>query len=324
MPDPSRPATAASPTVPETIAESVRRTLTAEPQRWLSPKWFYDDLGSVLFDAITRLPEYYPTRRERAILRERAAEIATASEADTLVELGSGTSEKTRILLDAFTATGQLTRFCPLDVSGTTLAAAAEAIAAAHPGLAVHPVEGDFLHDLDRIPPGGQRLVVFLGGTIGNLTPDEQDRFLARVAATLAPGDSLLLGTDLVKDVDRLLAAYDDSVGVTAAFNRNVLAVLNRELGADFPLARWRHEARWDAGQERIEMHLVAEEAHLVRVPEAGIEVKFEAGESIQTEISAKFRVAALPDLLGRAGFAVASTWTDDDGDFALTLARRR
>ncbi|HYI62571.1 MAG TPA: L-histidine N(alpha)-methyltransferase [Acidimicrobiales bacterium] len=329
-PDPGpTPATAPAPALAsaaraETLAESVRRTLTDEPQRWLSPKWFYDDLGSVLFDAITRLPEYYPTRRERAILQARATEIATASGADTLVELGSGTSEKTRLLLDAFTATGQLRRFCPLDVSGTTLAAAAEVIAAAHPGLEVHPVEGDFLHDLDRIPAGGRRLVVFLGGTIGNLTPEEQGRFLDRVSATLAPGDGLLLGTDLVKDVERLLAAYDDAVGVTAAFDRNVLAVLNRELGADFDLPHWRHESRWDAERERVEMHLVAAAGQLVHIPGAGLEIKVEEGESIQTEISSKFRVDRLPALLAPAGFDVASTWTDPDGDFALTLAVRR
>lgn len=314
----------AGPSTAEDIAASVARTLSDRPQRWLSPKWFYDDLGSVLFDAITRLPEYYPTSRERAILAARAAEIAERSGADALVELGSGTSEKTRLLLDAFTAAGRLRRFSPLDVSGTTLMAAAEAIRAEHPGLDVLPVEGDFLHDLHRIPTGGRRLVAFLGGTIGNLTPDEQARFLGRVAAVLVPGDGLLLGTDLVKDVDRLLAAYDDPVGVTAAFDRNVLAVLNRELGADFALRRWRHEARWDAGAERIEMHLVSDGAQRVRVPGAGLDIAFADGESIQTEISAKLRVERLPALLEPAGFAVTEVWTDPDGDFALTLATRR
>jgi L-histidine N-alpha-methyltransferase len=305
------------------MAENIRRTLTDSPQRWLSPKWFYDDLGSVLFDAITRVPEYYPTARERAILLARADEIVVASGADTLVELGSGTSDKTRLLLDAFTAGGQLRRFCPLDVSATTLATAAEAIGAEHPGLDVAPVVGDFLHDLHRIPTGGRRLVVFLGGTIGNLTPDEQARFLRRVADALVPGDSLLLGTDLVKDTARLLTAYDDPVGVTAAFNRNILAVLNRELGADFDLRAWRHEARWDAAGERIEMHLVAREAQSVRIPGARLDLKLDEGESIQTEISSKFRIERLPSLLGPAGFSVDSVWCDPDGDVALTLATR-
>lgn len=305
----------------ESMADNVRRTLDDAPQRWLSPKWLYDDLGSVLFDAITRVPHYYPTACERAILAARSGEVAALSGADTLVELGAGTSDKTRLLLDAFTGTGQLRRFCPLDVSASTLAAAAEAIGAEHPGLEVVPVVGDFLHDLDRIPTGGRRLVAFLGGTIGNLTPAEQVDFLGRVAATLSPGDGLLLGTDLVKDVERLLTAYDDPIGVTAAFNRNVLAVLNRELDADFDLAQWRHEARWDATSERIEMHLVARSAQVVAVPGAGLEIKVDEGESIQTEISSKFRVERLPALLEPAGFSVAATWTDPEDDLALTLA---
>lgn len=306
----------------ESLADSVRRTLDASPQRWLSPKWLYDDLGSVLFEAITHVPHYYPTSRERAILEARSGDVARLSEADTLVELGSGTSEKTRLLLRAFTATGQLRRFCPLDVSGATLATAAEALGAEHPGIEVVPIEGDFLHDLDRIPTGGTRLVAFLGSTIGNLTPPEQARFVGAVAATLAPGDGLLLGTDLVKGVDRLLTAYDDPIGVTAAFDRNVLQVLNRELGADFDLARWRHEARWDADRERIEMHLVATTAQVVRVPGADLELKVEEGESIRTELSSKFRVERLPALLEPAGFEVVEVWTDPDDDLALTLAR--
>ncbi len=309
---------------PESMAENVGRTLRDRPQRWLSPKWFYDDLGSVLFDAITRVPEYYPTARERAILAARSGEIAAASGADTIVELGSGTSEKTRLLLDAFATAGTLRRFVPLDVSVGVLEQAAAAIAAERPDVEVTPVVGDFLHDLDRIPAGGRRLVVFLGGTIGNLTPDEQGNFLGRVATTLAPGDGLLIGTDLVKDVGRLLAAYDDPIGVTAAFNRNVLAVLNRELGADADLRRWRHEARWDAERERIEMHLVSEGAQALRVPACDdLELAFADGESIQTEISAKFRLEGLAPLLAKSGFGSSTTWTDDDGDFALTLATR-
>ncbi len=308
---------------PETLAESVGRTLREQPQRWLSPKWFYDDLGSLLFDAITHLDAYYPTRRERAILEAHAAEVAATSGADTIVELGSGTSDKTRLILDACAAAGRLRRFCALDVSETTLLVASEAIGGEHPGVEVVPIVGDFLHDLDRIPGGGRRLVVFLGGTIGNLTPDEQGRFLDRVAAALVEGDGLLLGTDLVKDPARLVAAYDDPIGVTAAFNRNVLAVLNRELGADLDLRRWRHEARWDADRERIEMHLVSIGAQTVQVPGADLVFAVEDGESIQTEISAKFRLDGIAALLEKSGFARSTTWTDDDGDFALTLATR-
>jgi L-histidine N-alpha-methyltransferase len=305
------------------MAENVGRTLRDTPQRWLSPKWFYDDLGSILFDAITHLDAYYPTSRERSILTARSDEIAAASGADTLIELGSGTSEKTRLLLDAFTRAGTLRRFVPLDVSALVLEQAAAAIAAERPGVEVVPVVGDFLHDLDRVPVGGRRLVVFLGGTIGNLTPDEQGNFLGRVADTLASGDGLLLGTDLVKDVDRLLLAYDDPIGVTAAFNRNVLAVLNRELGADADLRRWHHAARWDADRERIEMHLVSDGAQVLRVPACDLELRFADGESIQTEISAKFRLDGLEPLLAKSGFGSVRTWTDPDGDFALTLALR-
>lgn len=305
----------------ETMAADVARSLTDAPQRWLSPKWFYDDLGSTLFDAITRLEEYYPTARERAILTARADEIASSG-ADTLIELGSGTSDKTRILLEAFGRAGRLHRFCPLDVSETTLGAAADAIAGSHPGLDVEPVVGDFLHDLDRIPREGRRLIVFLGGTIGNLTPDEQGDFLARLARGLNPGDGLLLGTDLVKDPERLIAAYDDPIGVTAAFDRNVLAVLNRSLDADFVLRAWRHEARWDAADERIEMHLVATTAQTVTVRRADLEIDFAEGESIRTEISCKFRLDGLAPLLAKAGFDDVTTWTDDDGDYALSLAR--
>jgi len=306
------------------MVDHVARTLTDAPQRWLSPKWFYDELGSVLFDAITRLDEYYPTRREREILTARATDIALLSGADTVVELGSGTSDKTLLLLDALHERGQLHRFAPLDVSAEVLATAAVAIANRYPDVDVEPVVGDFVHDLDRVPVGGRRLVVFLGSTIGNLVPDEQHAFLVRVSSTLASGDSLLLGTDLVKDPARLVAAYDDPIGVTAAFNRNVLAVLNRELDADFDLPRWRHLARWNATEERIEMHLVAEGAQRVRIGAADLDLAFADGETIQTETSAKFRADRVGDLLDEAGFDLTETWTDDGGDFALSLAVRR
>jgi dimethylhistidine N-methyltransferase len=305
------------------MADSVRRTLSDAPQRWLSPKWLYDELGSVLFDAITRVPHYYPTSRERAILEARSGEVATLSGADTLVELGSGTSDKTRLLLDAFTATGQLQRFCPLDVSATTLAGAAEAIGAEHPHLEVVPVVGDFLHDLGRIPAGGRRLVVFLGGTIGNLTPPERAKFLGELADQLQPGDWLLLGTDLVKDPDRLVRAYDDGAGVTAEFNRNVLRVLNRELDGDLVPERFGHVARWDPDEQWIEMHLRSEGEQQARLDALDLDLDFADGELVHTEISAKFTRGRIEGELAGAGLELDRLLTDQSGDFAVSLSRK-
>lgn len=311
---------------PATLAASleadVRAGLTAAPKE-LPPKWFYDDRGSALFDAITRLPEYSPTRAERAILATYAAEIAAATRPDVLVELGSGTSEKTRLLLDALTEEGTLETFTPFDVSEATLRAAAKAVADEY-GLAVHAVVGDFEAHLEQLPPGGRRLVAFLGGTIGNLTPAARAGFLAGLADVLEPGDSLLLGTDLVKDPARLVAAYDDSAGVTAEFNRNVLSVINRALDADFVPDRFRHVARWDPDAAWIEMRLRAEEAQQVRVAAIGLTVDFAEGEDVRTEISAKFTAPRVEAELDQAGFALRRFFTDPDGDFGLSLATRR
>ena len=228
------------------LRNDVRDGLTRTPKS-LPPKWFYDAVGSDLFDRITRLPEYYPTRAEAAILREQAGVIAAATGADTLVELGSGTSEKTRMLLDALRSSGTLHRFVPFDVDRSVLETASAALVSEYPGLAVEAVCGDFERHLAEIPSGGRRLVAFLGSTIGNLTPGPRAAFLNALGEALAPGDALLLGTDLVKDVDRLVRAYDDSAGVTAAFNRNVLTVIDRELGADFDLEAFAHVAQWNS-----------------------------------------------------------------------------
>jgi L-histidine N-alpha-methyltransferase len=306
----------------DALRADARRGLTSTPKD-LPPKWFYDDRGSQLFDEITRLEEYYPTRRERSILEARADEIAAASGADTLVELGSGTSEKTRLLLDAFARAGLLRRFVPFDVSEQTLRDAATAISGEHPGIEVHAVVGDFERHLDRLPGGGRRLVAFLGGTIGNLPPAVRAEFLAAIAAGLAPGDTFLLGTDLVKDVDRLVRAYDDAAGVTAAFNRNVLSVINRELGADFEIEAFEHVARWNADDEWIEMWLRSPVAQTVKVPELDLVVEFGAGEEMRTEISAKFRRDTVRAELAAAGLALAEWWTDPEGDFAVSLARK-
>ena len=302
------------------LRADVAAGLSAKPKE-LPPKWFYDDLGSQLFDRITRLPEYYPTRCERQILEANAADAAAASGADTVVELGSGTSEKTRLLLDAFAARGRLRRFVPFDVSEATLRQAASAIADEYPGVAVHAVVGDFERHLGVIPDGSRRLVAFLGGTIGNLAPDTRARFLAELGAILDPGDSVLLGTDLVKDPDRLQAAYADSAGVTAEFNRNVLRVLNKRVGADFQPDRFEHVARYDPEQEWVEMWLRSPEGDDVTLADLGMTVHFAPGESMRTEISAKFRRAGVEQELAAAGLSLARWWTDPNGDFAVSLS---
>jgi L-histidine N-alpha-methyltransferase len=309
------------------LEADVRAGLGGMPKT-LPPKWFYDSRGSDLFDAITRLPEYYPTRTERSILVARAGEIASRTGADTLVELGSGTSEKTRLLLDALTGAGTLSRFVPFDVSEQTLREAADAVAAEYPGIAVHAVVGDFEHHLGHIPARSHhdatRLVAFLGGTIGNLTPSMRAAFLADLVAALQPGDRLLLGTDLVKDTGRLIAAYDDAAGVTAAFNRNVLHVINRELHADFAVDAFAHVAVWDANNEWIEMRLRADGRQHVTVHDLDLAVDFADGEELRTEISAKFRRDTVVRELDAAGFELEEWWTDPAGDFALSMATVR
>ena len=302
------------------LRRDVRDGLTRTPKE-LPPKWFYDSVGSDLFDQITRLPEYYPTRTEAGILRERAMEIAAAAGADTLVELGSGTSEKTRMLLDAMHSGGQLRSFIPFDVDASVLQAAGAAIGQDYPGVDIEAVCGDFEEHLGKIPRVGRRLVIFLGSTIGNLTPGPRAAFLESLADTLQPGDSLLLGTDLVKDSARLVRAYDDSAGVTAAFNRNVLAVVNRELNADFDLTAFEHVARWNEAEERIEMWLRAREAQRVRVAALDLDVAFAAGEEMLTEVSCKFRPDRVAAELGTAGLRQTNWWTDPKADFGLTLA---
>jgi L-histidine N-alpha-methyltransferase len=299
------------------------RGLRASPKD-IPPKWFYDDRGSQLFDDITRLPEYYPTRCERAILVARAAEIAAITRADTLVELGSGTSDKTRILLDALRDAGTITRFVPFDVSEQTLRVAADAIGREYPTVHVHAVVGDFERHLAGIPGGGRRVVAFLGGTIGNFEGPARHQFLRTIADGLGRNDHLLLGLDLVKDIDRLEAAYDDSQGVTSAFNKNVLLVMNRELHADFDETRFVHVAVFEKDASQIEMRLRATETHTVRVAALGLDVGFAAGEEMRTEVSAKFTREQVVGELRDVGLGVAQWWTDPDGDFALLLARPR
>jgi L-histidine N-alpha-methyltransferase len=302
------------------MAADVRAGLTATP-KVLPPKYFYDARGSDLFDQITRLPEYYPTRTETAILRAHGAHIAALTRAVTLTELGSGTSEKTRLLLHALTDAGTLRRFVPLDVDATVLSRAGASIAADFPGIQVEPVVGDFERHLGALPRHPRRLLVFLGSTIGNLEPATRARFLAAVRATLVPGDAVLLGVDLVKDTRRLVSAYDDQQGVTAAFNKNILAVLNRELDADFDPDAFDHRALWNDRDEWIEMHLVSRAAQVVHLPTLDMRVHFDAGEVLRTEISAKFRRESIEAELRDAGLRPTRWWTDPAGDFGLSLS---
>ncbi|MFE2836798.1 L-histidine N(alpha)-methyltransferase [Streptomyces mirabilis] len=309
-------------TLPEDATDAALRAdvlhgLTHTPKT-LPPKWFYDAHGSELFDRITELPEYYPTRAEREILIARAPEIAATTGARTLVELGSGSSEKTRHLLDALPG---LHTYVPVDVSESALTQAGQALIAEHPGLGVHALIADFTVGLALPGTPGPRLVAFLGGTIGNLLPAERATFLASVRALLSPGDTLLLGTDLVKDESVLVAAYDDAAGVTAEFNKNVLHVVNRELGADFDPDAFAHVALWDDEHEWIEMRLRSLTDQTVKIPALDLAVEFADGEELRTEISAKFREEGIRRELAAAGLDLAHWWTDREGRFALSLS---
>lgn len=305
------------------LRQDVAEGLTAVPKA-LPPKWFYDERGSELFEEITRLSEYYPTRREREILRARAGEIAELSGARDLLELGAGSGEKTRLLLDALGAhDGGLQGYLPVDVSGDFLALAAAQIAADYPDLDVSAVVADYERHLGALPSGtGPRLTAFLGGTIGNMAPAQRITFLSEVRATMEEDDTLLFGADLVKDADRLVRAYDDALGVTAEFNRNVLRVVNRELGADFVPESYEHVALWDTRDEWIEMRLRSTVEQTVRIEALGLTVPFAEGEEMRTEISAKFRPERIRAELEAAGLALERLWTDPAGDFALCLGR--
>jgi L-histidine Nalpha-methyltransferase len=304
------------------LREDARAGLAATPKS-LPPKWFYDAQGSALFEKITELPEYYPARAEREILRSTAWTIAGLTGARTLIEIGSGSSEKTRLLLDALLSWGTLESYVPVDVSEPALASAGDALAAEYPRLAVRAVVSDFEEHLGLSDsPGSEpKLVAFLGSTIGNMMPEQRAAFLARVRSQLRPGDAFLLGTDLVKDPSVLVAAYDDSAGVTAAFNKNVLAVLNARLAADFDLDAFDHVAAWVPEAEWIEMRLRSTVSQRVRVPGAGLTVRFAAGEEMRTEISAKFRREGVDRELSAAGLALRAWWTDSAGQFAVSLS---
>jgi L-histidine N-alpha-methyltransferase len=308
------------------LRAEARRGLTATPKQ-LPPKWFYDERGSALFEAITRQPEYYLTRREREILRAHAADVARATGATTLVELGSGSSEKTRLLLDALRDVGSLRRFMPFDVCLPAVAEAAAGLRRDYRGLDIKAVVGDFnehVRFLPRTISGGPVLVAFLGSTIGNFDEGERERFFAALRFVLRPGDWLLLGADLVKAKRRLDAAYNDAAGVTVTFNKNVLRVLNRDLRASFDEDLFDHVAAYDPGRELVDIRLRARAAHDVKVRGLGLTVHFAAGEEMRTEISVKFRRAALERSLRDAGFSRARWWTDRARDFSLSLWQAR
>jgi L-histidine N-alpha-methyltransferase len=307
-----------------TLADDVLDGLT-KPFKELPAKHFYDTRGSELFDQICELPEYYPTRAERAILERHAADIVAAAGAEELLELGSGYATKTRVLLDAMVDAGTLRRYLPFDVAESVVRQTAEDLVEEYPGLTVHGVVGDFERHLDRIPLSeGRRTVAFLGGTIGNFPPGSRRRFLRGLAARMGPGDRLLLGTDLVKDPEVIRRAYDDDAGITAEFNRNLLHVLNRELGADFDPDGFEHVALFDADREWIEMRLRALRTATVTISALDLEVSFAAGEEVRTEISAKFTRERLEGDYAAAGLRLTDWWTDEDGLFALSLAARR
>ena len=304
----------------DSLRADARAGLTATP-KVLPPKWFYDERGSELFDKITLLDEYYPTRAERSILRAVAGEIAAQSRARTLAELGSGSADTTRLLLDALRAAGSLRSYVQVDVSEAALVAASPGLLASYPGLELHAVVSDFEEQLGLPAGGSPKLVAFLGGTIGNLLPEQRAAFLATVRSRLSDGDALLLGTDLVKDPAVLVAAYDDDAGVTAAFNKNILSVLNASLGARFDLDAFEHVALWDPDSEWIEMRLRSVYDQQVEVPALGLTVSFAAGEEMRTEISAKFRRAGVEAELAAAGLAMRSWWTDPERRFGLSLS---
>jgi L-histidine N-alpha-methyltransferase len=309
----------------DSLAHDVRDGLGRAPgERELPPKHFYDERGSDLFDRITRLPEYYPTRCERAILNRQAPGLVEATEALELVELGSGTASKTRALLYAMAGAGALERYVPFDVDPSVVEACAHELTDLYPGLSVHGVVGDFTCHLGHVPDGERRLVAFLGSTIGNLMPGARRDFLASVRELMGPSDRFLLGTDLLKDVAAIEAAYNDAAGLTAEFNLNMLRVLNRELGADFDLAAFEHDAVFDPEPSWVEMRLRARSEQQVRIPGAGIDLTIAAGEAIRTEVSTKFTLDVLARELSEAGMELEAFFTDPAGMFGLSLAAPR
>lgn len=300
--------------------------LAGQP-RCIPPTYFYDDAGSALYEQITRLDAYYLTRTEAALLRRIGPQLARSLGNPEIIELGSGTSTKTRLLLEAFATGGRTLMYVPIDVSQTMLFESAQRLVAEYPTLRVMGLAGQFEDALDVLPPSSQRLVLFLGGTIGNFTPTYQEAFFERLAGCLAPGSHLLLGFDrrphARKPVSRILAAYNDAEGVTARFNLNLLARLNRELGADFRPEAWEHRAHYNPLEHQIEMYLESREAQEVRLEALDLTVAFEAGECILTEISRRFDPSELAGWFEDRDFRAVQHWSDERQDFSLMLLKR-
>jgi L-histidine Nalpha-methyltransferase len=303
------------------LAEDVREGLSC-PFKELPPKYFYDERGSQLFKAITELPEYYPTRAERSILEARSEEIVTAADAEILIELGSGSAAKTRCLLDAMRDAHLLDAYVPVDISEEITREAAEALVEEYEGLRVHGIICDYETHLERVPREEGALIAFLGGTIGNFRPAPRRSFLARIATLMYPGDRFLLGTDLVKDRARLEAAYNDSAGVTAEFNKNVLRVLNRELDADFDPDAFEHVAFWDDDNRWMDIRLRSLAEQFIDIRDLDMRVHFARNEEMRTEISTKFTRPRLERSYADAGLELIEWWTDPDELYALSLAR--
>lgn len=309
---------------PDDLAEQLRNDAfqgLSSGAKAIPSKWFYDEHGSKLFDQITRLPEYYLTRSEREILAARASAIARHTAADTLVELGSGTSEKTCLLIDAFRSTGQLRRFVPFDVDPDTLRFAATKLLRSYPEIEVCGIAGDFERHLNAICQPGRTMVIFLGSTLGNLDPAQRALLLDQLAGSLKPGDSFLLGVDLVKDVDVIEAAYNDPAGISAAFNLNILRVLNRRLEGNFNVAQFEHVAKFDSTRELMSMWLRSTTHQSAYLRAIDLRVDFEEGELLHTEISSKFRKEGIEGELRQSGFEPSRWWTDAHGNFALSLS---
>jgi L-histidine Nalpha-methyltransferase len=317
----------ANPTPPYTVRRSrdqmvsdVRQGLTRLPKQ-LSPKYFYDERGSELFEEITQLPEYYLTRAERLLLEQRISEIISAVTPCSLVELGAGSATKTRIILDEMRANGCAECYVPVDVSKDFLEATAVQLRADYPDVQIRPVVSDITEPFSLPRVASPTLVAFLGSTIGNFPRGQAVRLLSHIAGEMGTSDRFLLGADLIKDPAVISRAYNDSQGVTAAFNLNILERLNRELGADFPVADYEHHAFYSSDQHRVEMHLIAQRPHKVRIPEIG-EISFEKGESIRTELSYKYDRPMLEDILAASGLELEKWMPADDDSFALALAR--
>lgn len=305
------------------VLDELRSGLTAEP-RWLPSKYFYDDHGSELFVEITKLPEYYQTRAERALLVHVADDIIAHTGARELVEIGSGAASKTQVLLDAMERCNQLSLFVPMDVSEGIVLSTSRDLLERYPGLHIHGVVGDFMNHLGEIPDTEKRLVIFLGGTIGNLPPEAARGFLRDLGRQMNSGEYILLGMDRIKDRERLEAAYNDSAGVTAAFNRNILRVVNRLAGGDFDPELFRHKAIWNADAHRIEMWLIAEADQEVRLEELDLDLRVRRGEEMLTEISTKYDRDLATGLLNDSGYDLDRWYSDPNDLFALCLAVKR